>query len=88
MYASESAEPTMGIKEDRVNRTALVETVSAAVVIRVLKVNSPENTVITNAITLLINFESSLIIPSILISYDIEEVTDTPKNTLNRGAIR
>ena len=88
LYASERAEPTIGINEDNVKRTALVETVSAAVVIRVLNVRSPEKTVIINAIIHLISLESCDITPLKFISEDTDEVTETPKKTLNSGAIK
>ena len=47
MYASDNAEPTIGIKLVSVYRTAVVDTLSIAVVINCLKVNSAVKTVIT-----------------------------------------
>ena len=85
LYASDKAEPTIGINDDKVNLTALVEIESADVVIKVLKVSKPEKTVIAKPIIHFIILDISFIMPCILRSEEIAEVTETPKNTLNKG---
>ena len=67
------------------NLTALVEIESADVVIKVLKVSKPEKTVIAKPIIHFIILDISFIMPCILRSEEIAEVTDNPKNTLNNG---
>ena len=77
LYASESAEPTIGINEFKVNRTARVETSSTEVVIICLKESTAVNTVITNPSTHFTAFEIIEVIP---VSFDSEHtlaVTDT-----------
>ena len=62
-----------------------MEIESADVVIKVLKVSKPEKTVIAKPIIHFIILDISFIISCILRSEEIAEVTESPKNTLNKG---